>query len=201
VTASTIHPTALIEEGVSIGEGSAIWDNVHVRHGAKIGRRCIIGEKSYIAYDVVIGDLVKINAFVYVCAGVTIGDGVMIAAGTVFTNDRFPRAASPDGGELLTSDPTEQTLATVVCRGVTIGANATIGPGIELGDFSMVGMGAVVTRSVLPLQLVVGCPARPAGWVCMCGHPLTIARKRHAACAACDRTYRLRRGRPLLASA
>ena len=192
-----IHPTALIEEGVRVGQRTSVWDNVHIRHGATIGRDCIIGEKTYIAYDVAIGDLVKINAFVYICAGVTIEDMVMISAGTVFTNDRFPRAARPDGSALLESEPTEDTLATTVRRGVTIGANATIGPGVELGEYSMVGMGAVVTRSVLSLQLVIGCPARPAGWVCVCGQPLRVGRTRRVACAACGRAYGIRRGRPL----
>ncbi len=197
MSAPRIHPTALIEEGVRVGQGTSVWDCVHIRHGATIGRQCIIGEKTYIAYDVAIGDLVKINAFVYICAGVTIEDMVMIAAGTVFTNDRFPRAALPDGRELLPSEPTEDTLATTVRRGTTIGANATIGPGVELGESSMIGMGAVVTRSVLPLQLVVGCPARPAGWVCICGHPLRVRKTRQASCAACGREYPVRRGRPL----
>lgn len=193
-----IHPSALIEDSVRIGEGTAVWDHVHIRHGAAIGRQCIIGEKTYIAYDVVIGNLVKINALVYICAGVTIEDMVMVSAGTVFTNDRFPRAAHPETRELLTSEPTEETLKTVVRRGVTIGANATIGSGIELGEFSMVGMGAVVTRSVLPLQLVLGCPARPAGWVCMCGHPLRPDRRRRVICSICGRSYPLRNGRPSL---
>lgn len=196
MSARRIHPTALIEEDVRIGEGSAIWDNVHIRRGAVVGRQCIIGEKTYIAYGVVIGDLVKINALVYICAGVTIEDRVMIAAGTVFTNDRFPRAAAPERRELLPSEPTEDTLATTVRRGTTIGANATIGPGIELGEYSMVGMGAVVTRSVLPLQLVIGCPARPAGWICMCGRPLRVGTKRQTSCAACGRVYAVRRRRP-----
>ena len=86
-----IHPTALIEEGVTIGTGTAVWDTVHVRAGASIGRDCIIGEKSYIAPDVAIGDLCKLNAFVYVCRGVTIENGVMVGANVTFTNDRFPR--------------------------------------------------------------------------------------------------------------
>lgn len=193
-----IHPSALIEDGVRIGDGTAVWDHVHIRHGAAIGRQCIIGEKTYIAYDVAIGDLVKINAFVYICAGVTIADMVMVSAGTVFTNDRFPRAAYPDTRELVASEPTEETLKTVVRRGVTIGANATIGPGIELGEFSMIGMGTVVTRSVLPLQLVFGCPARPAGWVCICGHPLRLGRARRVTCGICGRIYPLRNSRPSL---
>jgi UDP-3-O-[3-hydroxymyristoyl] glucosamine N-acyltransferase len=87
-----IHPTALIEDGVVIGPGTSIWDNVHVRGPSTIGRDCIIGEKTYVAYGVRIGDYVKVNAQVYVCTGVTLEDRVFVAAGVVFTNDRFPRA-------------------------------------------------------------------------------------------------------------
>jgi UDP-2-acetamido-3-amino-2,3-dideoxy-glucuronate N-acetyltransferase len=164
-----IHPSAIVEPGVRIGERTCIWDNVHIRGGAVLGRDCIIGEKTYIAYDVVIGDLCKINANVYLCAGVTVHDGVMIAAHTVFTNDLLPRATDPDIVALRASAPDESTLATTVGRGATIGANCTIGPGIELGDFCMVGMGSVVTRHVAKHTLVAGNPARPLGLVCACG--------------------------------
>src|SRR5262245_43378785 len=109
-----IHPTALIEEGVVLGDETAVWDNVHIRHGARLGEQCIVGEKSYIAYDVVIGSRVKINAFVYVCTGVTIEDGVMISAGTIFSNDRFPRATTSDLSALRPSEPDEHTLLTLV---------------------------------------------------------------------------------------
>src|SRR5687767_7332120 len=112
-----IHPTALVEADVAIGNGTSIWDNVHVRRGAVIGRKCIVGEKTYVAYDVRIGDLVKLNACVYVCAQVAIEDGVMISAHTVFTNDRFPRSCDPDLRDLQTSDPTAETLWTTVRRG------------------------------------------------------------------------------------
>ena len=167
-----IHPTALIEAGVTIGNGTSVWDGVHVRRGARIGRKCIVGEKSYLAYDVVIGDLVKLNACVYVCAQVEIEDGVMISAHTVFTNDRFPRACDAELQDLQTSAPTAATLWTRVRRGSTIGANATIGPGLELGEFCMVGMGSVVTRDVPAHGLVVGSPARLVGLVCRCGEPV-----------------------------
>ena len=167
-----IHPTALVEEGVVIGPGSSVWDNVHIRRGARIGRQCIVGEKTYVAYDVVIGNLVKINAVVYICAGVTIDDGVMISAHTVFTNDRFPRATDPELLGLRTSDPTEETLRTRVRQGVTIGAGAVIGPGLTLGSWCLVGMGSVVTRDVPPHALVMGNPATVRGIVCRCGQPL-----------------------------
>ena len=214
--AATIHPTALVEEGVVLGEGTRIWDGVHIRRGARIGHDCIVGEKSYIAYDVVIGNYVKINAVVYICAGVSIGDFCMLSAHTVFTNDRFPRSGRRDLGGLETSDPTEETLVTRVGRGVTTGANATIGPGVNLGEFAMVGMGAVVTRDVPPFALVVGNPARHAGWLSACGEPLmresdlappgsgrapggataggagAVARDLH--CRRCGRDYRLEGG-------
>ena len=90
-----IQQTAIVEDGVRVGPGTAIWDGAHLRSGAVIGRHCIIGEKSYVAYDVHIGDRCKLNACVYVCAGVTLEDGVMIAAHTVFTNDPQPRATTP----------------------------------------------------------------------------------------------------------
>lgn len=171
-----VHPTALVEEGVSLGPGTSVWDNVHIRGpGTTIGEQCIIGEKSYIAYGVHIGDRVKINAFVYVCNAVTIEDGVMLSAGVTFTNDRYPRATTPDLSQLRASEPDEDTLATLVREGTTIGARATIGPGIELGRFSMIGMAAVVTRSVPDFHLVAGFPARTIAAVGRDGHPIARA--------------------------
>lgn len=190
-----VHPTAIIEPAVTIGKGTAIWDHAHVRHSTRIGEDCIIGEKTYIAYGVVIGDRVKINAFVYVCTGVTIERGVMIAAGTVFTNDRFPRAATPDLRRLLPSDPDGHTLPTIVREGATIGANATIGPGLTIGRFATIGMGSVVTRDVPDFILAAGTPAKAAGYVCACGQPLVpgahglLPERTEAVCGACGMRY------------
>jgi UDP-2-acetamido-3-amino-2,3-dideoxy-glucuronate N-acetyltransferase len=167
-----IHPTAIVEEGVTLGPGTSVWDGAHVRHGARLGESCIVGGKSYVAYDVRIGNRVKINSNAYICNAVTIEDGVMISAGVIFTNDRFPRATTPDLKQLRTSEPDEHTLTTVVREGTTIGAGAIIGCDLTLGRFSMVGMGAVVTRSVPDFGLVIGNPARLVGFVCRCGEPV-----------------------------
>ena len=128
-----IHPTAIVEDGVEIGPGTSVWDNVHIRGPARVGDDCIVGEKTYIAYGVDIGDRVKINAFVYICTGVTIEDGVMISAGTMFTNDRFPRATMPDLSTLAPSEPDEHTLPTLVREGATIGAGCVIGCDLIIG--------------------------------------------------------------------
>lgn len=165
-----IHPTAIVEDGVTLGPGTAVWDNAHIRQGARIGRGCIIGGKSYIACGVRIGDLVKVNAGVYICAGVTVEDGAMIAAHVVFTNDRHPRATDADLSRLRSSEPPDDMPRTRVCRGCTVGAGAVIGPGVTLGAWSMVGMGSTVTRDVPAHGLVRGNPARLVGLVCRCGH-------------------------------
>lgn len=190
-----IHPTAIIEDNVSIGAGTSVWDSVHIRKNTVIGQYCIIGEKTYVAYDVKIGDGVKINSFVYICTGITIEDQVMVSAGTIFTNDVLPRAFDPDGLTLKASGPTEETLETAIRRGATIGAGCVIGPGIELGEYSMIGMGSVVTRSVAPFQLAFGNPARPKGLVCVCGNilikgsPDSTPSAQELPCPKCDRRF------------
>jgi UDP-2-acetamido-3-amino-2,3-dideoxy-glucuronate N-acetyltransferase len=189
-----IHPTAIVEDGVTIGDRTAVWDHAHVRRGAQIGSDCIIGGKTHIGYDVRIGNLVKINSFVFVCPLVTIEDGVMVSAGTIFTNDRTPRAATPDLTSLRPSEPDENTKPTRVCAGATIGAGCVIGCDLVIGRFAMVGMGSVVTRSVPDFHLVMGNPAVFAGFVCRCGTVLVRASRgtidpREATCVSCGRTY------------
>lgn len=192
----TIHPTAMIEDGVEIGEGTAIWDNVHVRRGARVGRDCIIGEKTYLAPDVVVSDRVKINAFVYLCTGVTLETGVMVAAGCVFTNDRFPRATTPDLSQLLPSEADEKTLSTLVKEGATIGARSVVGCDLDIGRFAMVGMGSIVSRSIPDFHLVVGSPARSVGMVCRCGQLIErfedrfVDQESLVDCTGCGRRYR-----------
>jgi UDP-2-acetamido-3-amino-2,3-dideoxy-glucuronate N-acetyltransferase len=195
-----VHPTALVEEGVSLGEGTSVWDSVHIRRNASIGEQCIIGEKSYIAYDVRIGNRVKINAMVYICAAVTIEDGVMISAGTIFTNDRFPRATTPDLRALRSSDPDEETRPTLVREGSTIGAGCTIGNDLSIGRFAMVGMGSLVTKSIPDFHLALGHPAVSVGCVCRCGHPVakfapkTLVDLPEVTCGACGLQYAINAG-------
>jgi acetyltransferase-like isoleucine patch superfamily enzyme len=192
------HPTAIIEEGVEIGPGTAIWDNVHIRHSTRIGEECIIGEKTYVAYGVDIGNRVKINAFVYICNAVTIEDGVMISAGTIFTNDRFPRATTPDLKSLRPSEPDEHTLPTLVREGATIGAGCIIGNDLVIGRFAMIGMGALVTKSVPDFHLAIGHPATSVGCVCRCGQLLTRFQDQDSEqlgqieCTACELKYEIR---------
>lgn len=196
MTAPRVHPTAILEDRVTLGDGTAIWDNVHIRHDTSLGDECIVGEKTHIAYGVKIGHRVKINSFVYICTAVTIEDGVMISAGTIFTNDRFPRATTPDLKSLRASEPDEHTLPTLVREGATIGAGCVIGNDLTIGRFAMVGMGSVVTKSVPDFHLVLGNPARTAGAVCRCGQLLARFHEpsntvQLLACTACERRYEL----------
>jgi len=190
-----------VEEGVLLGEGTSVWDNVHLRAPSSIGSDCIIGEKTYVAYDVSIGDRVKINAFVYICAAVTLETGVMISAGVVFTNDRFPRATTPDLKQLRSSEPDEHTLPTLVKEGATIGARCVIGNDLSIGRFAMVGMGSVVTKSVPDFHLVIGHPARSVAFLCRCGEPFLRFEPGaqpddgHYSCSACSRAYDVVQGK------
>jgi UDP-2-acetamido-3-amino-2,3-dideoxy-glucuronate N-acetyltransferase len=195
-----IHPTANVEARVTLGRGCSVWDNVHIRHDTQVGDECIIGEKSYIAYAVKIGHRCKINSLVYICTKVTLEDGVMVSAGTIFTNDRFPRATTPDLQQLKPSEPDEDTLPTLVREGATIGAGCTIGNDLVIGRFAMVGMGSLVTKSVPDFALVFGAPARVVGSVCRCGQvlhryqPEAPPSARLLVCKSCERRYDFRDG-------
>jgi UDP-2-acetamido-3-amino-2,3-dideoxy-glucuronate N-acetyltransferase len=195
-----IHPTAEIEDGVEIGEGTAVWAHVHARGPSTVGRNCIVGEKTYIGPGVTIGDLVKLNAMVYLPLGVTLEAGVMIGAGTIFTNDRYPRGTDVAVTELRDSGPGEHIFETLVEQGASIGAGCTIGSNLTLGRWSLVGMGAVVTRDVPAFHLVVGNPARSISIVCRCGEPVwrfphgDAPASDEAACPACGLRYKVDNG-------
>lgn len=158
-----IHPLAVIDEGAKIGDGTRIWHFAHVRGSAAIGKRCNIGKDVYIDANVVIGNNVKIQNGVSIYNGVTIEDDVFCGPHMTFTNDLYPRAFSE----------TWEIVKTRVKRGASIGANATIVCNITLGEYCMVGSGAVVTHDVPAHGLVVGNPARIVGFVCKCGLPLS----------------------------
>jgi UDP-2-acetamido-3-amino-2,3-dideoxy-glucuronate N-acetyltransferase len=197
---SKIHETAEIEDGVEIGEGTAVWAHVHARGPSTIGRNCIVGEKTYIGPGVTIGNLVKLNAMVYLPLGVTLRDGVMIGAGTIFTNDRYPRGTDVAITELRDSGPGEHIFETLVEEGASIGAGCTIGSNIVVGRWSLVGMGTVVARNVKPFHLVVGNPARSIAILCRCGEPVwrfpyaEPPASDERPCPACGLRYKVHRG-------
>jgi UDP-2-acetamido-3-amino-2,3-dideoxy-glucuronate N-acetyltransferase len=150
-----VHPTAEVEPGARVGAGTRIWHLAHIRSTARVGAGCVIGRNVYVDADVEIGDSVKIQNNVSVYKGVTLEDEVFVGPCAVFTNDLRPRAQSTDW----------QIVPTLIRRGASIGANATIVCGIEIGSYAMVAAGSVVTKDVAPYQLVAGNPARPRGWV------------------------------------
>ena len=154
-----VHPSATIDEGVRIGEGTLVWHHAHLREGATIGDGCMLGKNVYVDAGVVIGNRVKIQNNVSVYAGVELEDDVFVGPSAVFTNDRVPRAG--DGEWELSR--------TVVRRGASIGANSTLVAGIVVDECAMVAAGAVVTRSVAAHEVVAGNPARHLAWVCRCG--------------------------------
>lgn len=145
------HESSYIDEGVQIGEGTKIWHFCHIQKGARIGKNCTIGQNVYIGSNVIIGDNVKIQNNVSVYEGVTIEDNVFLGPSCVFTNDLTPRAVYPKGHENF--------IKTLVKKGASIGANATIICGNTIGENAMVGAGAVVTHDVISNMLVIGNPA------------------------------------------
>ena len=150
-----VHPSADVEGGAQVGAGTRVWHLAHIRSSARIGAGCVIGRNVYVDAGAVVGDLVKIQNNVSVYQGVTIEDEVFVGPCAVFTNDLRPRAQNPDW----------RITPTTVRRGASIGANATLVCGIEVGEYAMIAAGSVVTRDVAPYQLVAGNPARPRGWV------------------------------------
>jgi UDP-2-acetamido-3-amino-2,3-dideoxy-glucuronate N-acetyltransferase len=154
-----IHSTAVVEDGARVGEGTRIWHFAHVRAGATIGTDCTIGKDAFVDSGAIVGDRCKVQNGVSVYSGVTLESEVFVGPNAVFSNDLRPRAMSP-GWKIV---------PTLVHTGASIGANATVVCGTEVGSYAMVAAGAVVTRDVADHQLVIGNPARHAGWVCRCG--------------------------------
>ena len=190
-----IHPSAEVSPGADIGAGTAIWHQAQIREDVKIGADCIISKGVYVDSGVMIGNQVKIQNYVSIYHGVTIEDGVFCGPHCVFTNDKSPRAINQDGS--LKSGDDWTVTSTIVQRGASIGANATIICGVTIGSWAMIGAGAVVTRHVPAYGLVLGNPARLRGFVCPCGARLKAevveANQVVARCPACQATVTIDR--------
>jgi UDP-2-acetamido-3-amino-2,3-dideoxy-glucuronate N-acetyltransferase len=183
-----IHPTAEVSETAEIGAGTSIWHQCQVRERAHIGRNCILGKGVYVDFEVVLGDNVKVQNYVSIFHGVTLEDGVFVGPYVCFTNDNLPRAINADSSPKAADD---WELGYILVRhGAALGANATILPKVTIGQWALIGSGAVVTKDVPDYGLVVGNPARLIGFVCPCGQRLSAGDPEestvHAACVACS---------------
>lgn len=179
------HETAVIDEGCQIGEGTKIWHFSHVMPRARIGAYCNLGQNVVVSPDVELGKNVKVQNNVSLYTGVICEDDVFLGPSMVFTNVSNPRSAINRRGEY------ERTL---VKKGATIGANATIVCGIDIGEHAFIGAGAVVTREVKPYALVVGNPARHIGWMSEYGHKLDFNESGLAICPESNEKYKLENG-------
>lgn len=180
------HPTAVIDEGATIGDGTKIWHFSHIMPGAVIGEVCSLGQNVVVSPGVTLGRNVKIQNNVSLYTGVTCEDDVFLGPSCVFTNVTNPRSA------IVRRD---QFKATPVGQGASIGANATIVCGHKIGRYALIGAGAVVTKDVPEYALVVGNPAQQLGWVSEYGHRLQFDAEGNATCPESGQTYRLVDGR------
>jgi len=182
--ATSIHPSAIVDEGAVLGDGCRVWHFVHISAGARIGRGCSFGQNVYVGNDVAIGDNVKIQNNVSVYDAVTLEDEVFCGPSMVFTNVYNPRAA------VVRKDAYRRTL---VRRGATLGANCTIVCGVTIGEHAFIGAGAVVNRDVPDFALMLGVPARQAGWMSRFGERLELPLQGdgEATCAHTGDRYRL----------
>jgi acetyltransferase-like isoleucine patch superfamily enzyme len=178
-----IHDDAVVEAGVIVGEGTRIWARAHLREGAVLGVDCRVGEGVFIDTGVSIGSRCKVENAAMLFSGTTLADDVFVGPGAIITNDRLPRASTPDG--VLKGPAGWTATATRLGRGCSVGAGAVVVAGNEVGEWALVGAGAVVSRPVAAHALVAGNPARRLGWVCRCASRLD-ARLR---CSACGRSY------------
>jgi len=176
------HPSAIIDENCEIGEGTKIWHFSHIMSGCKIGKRCNIGQNVVVSPQVVLGDNVKVQNNVSIYTGVICEDNVFLGPSMVFTNVINPRSA------IIRKD---EYLKTIVRKGASIGANATVVCGNEIGQYAMIGAGAVITKEVPAFALVYGNPARQNGWVSEYGHKLNFDSQGMAICPESGEKYSL----------
>jgi UDP-2-acetamido-3-amino-2,3-dideoxy-glucuronate N-acetyltransferase len=180
------HPTAVIDDGCDIGEGTKIWHFSHIMPNCKVGRNCNIGQNVVVSPEVVLGNNVKVQNNVSIYSGVVCEDDVFLGPSMVFTNVINPRSAV---------NRKNQYAKTTVRQGATIGANATIVCGHDIGRFAFIGAGAVVTKSVPDYALVMGNPARHTGWMSEFGHKLSFGKDGLAICTESKEKYKLENGK------
>ncbi len=177
------HPTAVIDEGCTIGEGTKIWHFSHIMPNCKLGKNCNIGQNVVVSPQVILGNNVKVQNNVSIYTGVTCDDDVLLWQSMVFTNVINPRSAV---------NRKDQYAKTHVGKGVSIGANATIVCGHDIGEFAFIGAGAVVTKNVPAFALLVGNPAKQIGWMSEFGHRLNFDANGIALCEESKQTYELK---------
>lgn len=177
------HETAVIDEGCKIGKGTKIWHFCHIMPNCTIGENCNLGQNVVVSPEVVLGTNVKVQNNVSIYTGVICEDDVFLGPSMVFTNVLNPRSAINRRGQYLN---------TLVKKGASIGANATIVCGNEIGEFALIGAGSVVTKPVKPFALMVGNPAKQAGWVSEYGHKLTFSENGIAFCPESQQQYELK---------
>jgi UDP-2-acetamido-3-amino-2,3-dideoxy-glucuronate N-acetyltransferase len=180
------HPTAIIDEGCTIGEGSKIWHFSHIMPNCVLGKNCNIGQNVVISPEVILGNNVKVQNNVSIYTGVTCEDDVFLGPSMVFTNVINPRSAV---------NRKNQYAQTKVGKGASIGANATIVCGHDIGEFAFIGAGAVVTKHIPDFALVVGNPARQMGWMSEFGHQLKFDENGKATCPESAQVYELKEGK------
>jgi len=183
------HPTAVIDEGCVIGAGSKIWHFSHVMPGSEMGEKCILGQNVLVSPNVKLGNNVKVQNNVSLYTGVLCEDDVFLGPSMVFTNVINPRSFLERKNEFR---------QTIVKKGASIGANATVICGVTIGEYALIGAGAVVTKDVPAFALVVGNPARQTGWVSRYGHRLKFDASGEAVCPENGERYRLQDGRVTL---
>jgi UDP-2-acetamido-3-amino-2,3-dideoxy-glucuronate N-acetyltransferase len=179
----TIHPTAIIDEGVSIGADTKIWHFCHIMAGASIGQNCILGQNVFVGNYVFIGDNVKIQNNVSLYSGLTCEDDVFVGPSVVFTNIVNPRSEVNRKSEFK---------KTLVKKGATLGANSTILCGITVGKYAFIGAGAVVTKDIPDYALVVGNPSKLTGWMSQAGAKLSFNEKGVGICSLTREKYQLK---------